>query len=193
MDMHATPSMELKRFTISFSHTAMTSSLTKVVVFLLGVVDFVYVLCALILFSAIIAWLSLEFSSGIPAALSFTAGALSLVTGAVSILLLTPQQPKLFCKVAYPLSSMATAAITFGLLVAFSVLYGPDSELQMCNMCSSRGMATAQCIASCNDECCFTSMSAPLVDVIIATSSCVVLNSLFAFLFGTVYIFKSSH
>lgn len=170
----------------------MNSRLTNVAMFMLGVVDFVYVICTLILFSAIIAWLSLKFSPGIPAALSFTAGALSLVTCAVSILLLTPQQPKLFCKVVHPIASLATAASTLSLLVAFSVYYGPGSELQMCNQCSARGVATAQCIASCNDECCFTSMSAPLVDVIIATSSCVVLNSLLAFLFSATYIIKIS-
>lgn len=159
----------------------------------MGIVDVVYVACALILFSAIIAWLSLEFSSGLPSALCFTAGALSLLTGVVSVLLLAPERPKLFCTVVYPITSVLTAAATFGLLVSFSVLYGPGSQLQACNQCPYRGSPTEQCIASCSDECCFTSMSTPLVDVIVATSSCVVLNSVFAFLFGSVYTYLSLH
>lgn len=166
--------------------------LTDVMAFLLGIVDIIYVVCALILISSIIAWLSLQFSVDLPSALCFTAGALCLVTCIASVLLLTPQNPKLFCKVVYPLASLATAAATFGLLVAFSLRYAPGSEEQVCSLCQQRGMATAECVSSCDDECCFTPISEPLIDVIIATASCVVLNSLFAFLFGTVYILKSS-
>ena len=172
--------------------SVMKARLADVVTFLLGIVDVVYVACALILFSAIIAWLSLQFSVDLPAALCFTAGALSLVTGATSVLLLAPQKPNLFAKVVCPLASLVTAAATLGLLVAFSLSYGPRSELQVCSQCPLRGTASAECVAGCHDECCFTTLSEPLVNVIIATAACVVLNSLLSFLFGTVYIYSTS-
>ena len=158
----------------------MTSKIPLPVVVLVGVVSTLYLICAMVLFSSIIAWISLEFSPSLAGPLAFIIGSLSLASAIVGILMEGVTHFRRTLGFIFLLLTVGLILTSVGLLVPFIVIYnGGDSSLigEICSNCEQLGERTQLCVDECNDECCFTDMSEPLAAVLITFTAISLLAS----------------
>ena len=149
----------------------MTSKIPLPVVILVGVVSTLYLLCAMVLLSSIVAWISLDFSPNLAGPLAFIIGSLSLISAIVGILMEGFTRFRRFFGFMFLLLTVGLILTSVGLIVPFIILYnGGNTSLvgEICDDCEQFGKRTQNCVDECNDECCFTDMSEPLATVLIA-------------------------
>ena len=151
----------------------MSSKIPLPIVFLVGLVATVYLLCSMALFSSIIAWIALDFSSNIAAPLAFVVGFLSLLGAVIGILMEGVTRIRRCLGFTFLILAVAIILTSIGLLIPFILLYnGGNSSFigEFCDDCEQFGKRTQACVDICDDECCFTDMSEPLAIVLVAAS-----------------------
>ena len=153
-------------FLLVFPAIAMSSKIPLPVVTLVVLVSTIYLICSMVLFSSIIAWISLEFSTSLAAPLAFIVGVLSLIAAIVGILMEGVARIRRCLGFTFLVLTVALILTTIGLLVPFVLIYnGGNTSLigEICGDCDDFGKRTQTCVDDCLDECCFTDMSEPLV------------------------------
>lgn len=153
--------------------------------------SFLHLLCSMGLLSAIIIWLSLEFTAPLPSTLAFIIGIPCLGCTVAAILMFGVPRKEAFFAVIFIVLSTFIVLAGVSILGPFINLYTheqPDLIGDFCNDCMFTGNRTESCIDSCHDECCFTNYSAPLVTVFIAFTSTALAVSVAAVLIGIVYL-----
>jgi len=146
----------------------------KIIVTLIGIVNAGYLICAMVLYSSIIAWLSLEFSPSLPAAMAFIVGTLCLATAILGTIMFGGKETKDLFTALFILFSVFVLLASIGLLPPFaSEFYSSSEDHSLGNTCDDCAEtfgndATLDCVRDCNDECCFTDLSSPLVRLLLA-------------------------
>ena len=141
----------------------------KIIVTIIAIVNIIYLICAMVLFSSIIAWLSLEFTAALPAAMAFIVGTLCLVTAILGTIMFGGKDTRDLFTALFILFSVFVLLASIGLLPPFtSEFYSSSSNHSLgetCSDCSELygNNASVECVRDCNDECCFTDFSSPLV------------------------------
>lgn len=155
------------------------------------VLSFLHLLCAMGLLSAIIIWLSLEFTAPLPSTLAFIIGIPCLGSAVAAILMFGVPRNECFFSLVFVFLSMFIVLAGASILGPFIDLYTHEqTDLigDFCIDCSYTGNRTESCVENCHDECCFTNYSAPLVTVFIAFTSIALAVSLGAILIGALYM-----
>ena len=141
----------------------------KVVVTIIAIVNIIYLICAMVLYSSIIAWLSLEFTAALPTAMAFIVGTLCLITAILGTIMFGGKDTRDLFTALFILFSVFVLLASIGLLPPFtSAFYSSSSDHSLgdtCNDCAELygNDAPMECVRDCNDECCFTDFSSPLV------------------------------
>lgn len=141
----------------------------KIIVTVIALVNIIYLVCAMVLYSSIIAWLSLEFTAALPTAMAFIIGTLCLATALLGTIMFGGKETKDLFSALFILFSVFVLLASIGLLPPFaSEFYSSSSDSSLgdtCNDCTELygNDAPMECIRDCNDECCFTDYSSPLV------------------------------
>ena len=153
----------------------MAQKVPVVVVVLASIVAGFYLISSMMLLSSIIAWLSLDFSSAVqPSALAFAIGFLSLVSSFLAILMVGISHLRRILGFVFLALAVITLLASIGLLTPYAI----DFQT-FCNECSRLYTEhTIQCVENCDDECCFTDMSMPLVLIFITFSAVSLLTSI---------------
>ena len=153
----------------------MAQKVPVAVVVLASIVAGFYLISSMMLLSSIIAWLSLNFSSAVlPSALAFVIGFLSLVGSFLAILMVGISHLRRILGFVFLALTIITLLACIGLLTPYAI----DFQT-FCNDCSRLYTEhTIQCVENCNDECCFTDMSMPLVLIFITFSAVSLLTSI---------------
>lgn len=153
----------------------MAQKVPVAVVVLASIVAGFYLISSMMLLSSIIAWLSLDFSSAVlPSALAFVIGFLSLVGSFLAILMVGISHLRRILGFVFLALTIITLLACIGLLTPYAI----DFQT-FCNDCSRLYTEhTIQCVENCNDECCFTDMSMPLVLIFITFSAVSLLTSI---------------
>ncbi len=155
------------------------------------VISFLHLLCAMGLLSAIIIWLSLEFTAPLPSTLAFIIGIPCLGCTVAAILMFGVPRKEAFFSIIFILLSTFIVLAGVSILGPFINLYThkePTLIGDFCDDCIYTGNRTQSCVDNCHDECCFTNYSAPLVTVFIAFTSTALAVSIGAVLIGMVYL-----
>jgi hypothetical protein len=151
----------------------MSAKVPLPVLFLVGAVATLLLLCSMALFSAAVAWISLDFSSTLAAPLAFVVGFLSFLAAVVGILMEGVTRITRCLGFTFLTLTVALILTSIGLLVPFVLIYNGGSESligEFCDGCDQFGKRTQTCVDDCDDECCFTNMSEPLAMVLIASA-----------------------
>ena len=174
----------------------------KIIVTLIGIVNAGYLICAMVLYSSIIAWLSLEFSPSLPAAMAFIVGTLCLATAILGTIMFGGKETKDLFTALFVLFSLFVLLASIGLLPPFAAGFYSSSEDyslgDTCNDCPELfgNDATLECVRDCNDECCFTDLSSPLVRLLLGFVIIALVVSFFGIAVGGVHCYlvrKDSH
>lgn len=159
----------------------MSSKIPLPVVFLVGLVATLYLLCSMALLSSAVAWISLQFTPTITAPLAFSVGVLSLLAGIVGILMEGVTRITRCLGFTFLILTATLILVGIGVLLPFVLLYNGGSESligEYCDDCEQFGKRTQTCVDSCDDECCFTDMSETLAIVLIAGAGVSLLTSI---------------
>ena len=155
------------------------------------ILSFIHMLCAMGLLSAIIIWLSLEFTAALPSTLAFIIGVPCLGCTVAAVLMFGVPRKEAFFSVIFIVLSTFIVLAGVSILGPFINLYTHEqSDLigDFCDDCIYTGNRTVSCVDSCHDECCFTNYSAPLVRVFIAFTSAALAVSIGAVVVGMIYL-----
>lgn len=144
-------------------------------------------LCAMVLLSSIIAWISVHFSGPLPHILSFILGLLSLLNGIVTIFMIGITRFKK--KVA--ITSLIVNIVTLLASIALFIPWVMEFE-SFCKSCSEP-QQTQTCIDVCQDECCFIDMSRPIALVMVVFSAFTLLASFVGIVCAAIYLRFSSN
>ena len=158
----------------------MSSKVPLPVVFLVGLVATIYLLCSMVLLSSTVAWISLEFTPTLAGPLGFAIGILSLFAAIIGILMEGVTRITRCLGFTFLVLTVTLILVSIGLLVPFVLLYnGANQSLigEYCDDCEQFGKKTQTCVDNCDDECCFTDMSEPLATVLIAAAGLSLLTS----------------
>lgn len=129
-------------------------------------------LCAMVLLSTIVAWLSVEFSGPLPHALGFILGVLSLLNAILAIFMMGLDTLRRSFAFLLLVSSTVSLIAGVALMVPWVISYS-----SFCEECQEPELTSA-CVEGCEDECCFRGVSVPLALVFLAASALVVVTSL---------------
>lgn len=135
-----------------------------------SVVSAIFLVSAMVLLSAIIIWISLEFSAPIPHALGFILGILSLINSIIAIMVIGV--PRIRKTVAFIF--LVTSAVS---LLAGSALFIPW-VLEYTKFCEDCGEESLDCVSTCPSECCFTDKSRPLAFTLLVFSAIIIFMSI---------------
>lgn len=127
----------------------------------------------MVLFSSIVAWISLDFSNSLAAPLALVVGLLSILAAFVGILMTGVTRISRCLGFTFLLLTVALILTSIGLLVPFILLNnGGNQSLigEYCDECDQFGKRTQTCVDDCDDECCFTNLSEPLATLLIASA-----------------------
>ena len=128
-----------------------------------------YLLCAMVLLSSIIAWISIDFSGPLPHITCFVLGVLSLITAISTILMMGMDQLQKAVTMVTMICNIVTLVAGICLFVPLVLAYG-----SFCEDCME-AEKTQACIDACQDECCFFDSSRPLALVMMVCSVLVIL------------------
>lgn len=146
----------------------------KIIVTLIAIVNIIYLICAMGLYSSIITWLSLEFTVALPAAMAFIIGTLCLATAVLGTIMFGGKETRDLFTALFILFSVFILLASIGLLPPFvAEFYSSSSDHSLGGTCNDCPMlygndAPMECVRDCNDECCYTNFSSPLVRLLFA-------------------------
>ena len=158
----------------------MSSKIPLPVIVLVALVSTIYLICAMVLFSSTVAWISLDFGTSLVAPLAIVTGVFSLAAAVVGILMEGVSRIRRCLGFMFLVLTVALILVSIGFLVPFILLYnGGNSSLigELCVDCDRFGQRTQTCVDDCDDECCFTQLSEPLAVVFIASAGVSLLAS----------------
>ena len=167
----------------------------KLVVTLIAIVDIIYLVCAMVLYSSIIAWLSLEFTAALPTAMAFIVGTLCLATAVLGTIMFGGKETRDLFSALFVLFSVFVLLASIGLLPPFaSEFYSTSAASSLgdtCNGCTELygNDAPAQCIDECNDECCFTDLSSSLVRLLFVFVIVALVVSFIGIILGVIHCY----
>lgn len=167
----------------------------KVILVFGSLVSFLHLVCAMVLFSAIIVWLSLQFTVALPSALAFVVGIPCLLCSITAILMLGVRQHTSIFGIIFLILAVIIIIAGVAILTPFALAYNHDQlDLlgEICVDCSYVGNHTTMCQDSCLDECCFTQYSAPLTRIFLASTIVALAVSLVAILTGIAHLCSST-
>lgn len=177
---------------VTICSTSLQTMTSKLVVALGCVVSGLHLICAMVLISSIIAWLSLQFSSALPSALAFVVGVPCLICAIFSILMLgLPRHAGIFGTIFLILNIFIVLA-SAGLITPFILSYNHDMLTDIgtiCTECRYTGNHTTVCVNNCLDECCFTEFSAPLTRVFLSFTGIAMVVSAVGVFIGLLHLF----
>lgn len=167
----------------------------KIIVTIIGIVNIIYLICAMVLYSSIIAWLSLQFTAALPAAMAFIIGTLCLATAILGTIMFGGKETRDLFTALYILFSVFVLLASIGLLPPFtSEFYSRSSDSSLgetCNGCRALygNDAPVECVRDCNDECCFTDFSSPLVRLLFVCVLIALVVSFIGIIVGAVHLY----
>ena len=165
------------------------------IVTLVAIVNIIYLICAMMLYSCIIAWLSLEFTAALPAATAFIVGTLCLATALLGTIMFGGKETRDLFAALFILFSVFVLLASIGLLPPFtSEFYSSSSNTSLGDTCKDCAElygndAPVECVRDCNDECCFTDLSSPLVRLLFVFVIVALLVSFIGILVGAVHLY----
>ena len=158
------------------------SRLPTVVAVVSGVQTFGYLICAMVLLSSIIAWISIHFSGPLPHVVCFVLGVLSLICAVSTILMLGVDQFKKIVTAVTLICNIVTLIASICLFVPLALMYNG-----FCENCTEPEQTQA-CIDACSDECCFIDSSRPLALVMVIFSALVMLAAVVGIVCSALYL-----
>ena len=177
-------------------NTAMASTIKRGIFVFGSLVSFLHLVCAMVLFSSIIIWLSLEFTAPLPSALAFVVGIPCLLCSVMAILMLGVRRHNSIFGTIFLILAVVIIIAGVSILVPFALDYNHDQlDLlgEICVDCSYVGNRTIVCQDSCLDECCFTQYSAPLIRIFLASTIVALAVSLVAIFTGIAHLCWTLH
>ena len=170
---------------------AMAITIRKVIFFFGSLVSFFHLVCAMVLFSSIIVWLSLEFTAPLPSALAFVVGIPCLLSSVTAILMLGVRRHNSIFGTIFLILAVVIIIAGVSILVPFTLDYNHDQlDLlgDICIDCGYVGNQTMTCKDSCLDECCFTQYSAPLTRIFLLSTLIALAVSIIAIITGIAHL-----
>ena len=171
--------------------TAMALTVKKVIFVFGSLVSFLHLICAMVLLSSIIIWLSLEFTAPLPSALAFVVGIPCLLCSVMAILMLGVRRHNSIFGTIFLILAVVIIIAGLSILIPFALDYNHDQlDLlgEICVDCSYVGNRTMMCQDSCLHECCFTQYSAPLTRIFLASTIVALAVSVVAILTGIAHL-----
>lgn len=158
------------------------SRLPTVVAVISGVQTLGYLICAMVLLSSIIAWISIHFSGPLPHVVCFILGLLSLTSAVSTILMLGVDQFRRVVTTVTLIFNAVTLVVGICLFVPLAVMYNG-----FCQDCTQPEQTQA-CINDCADECCFIDSGRPLLLVMVIFSVFVLLAAAVGIICSALYL-----
>ncbi len=152
------------------------------VVITTALLSVVFLLGSMVLLSAVIVWLSLNFSGPIPHALGFILGVLALVNSVLSILMVGVAKIRKVLAFVFLIASGISLLASIALLIPWAVEYA-----SFCEECEEVEQ-TMSCLDACEDECCFRASSKPLAIIFVAFSALILAASLVGVIIAVPYL-----
>lgn len=167
----------------------------KIVVTIIAIVNIIFLICAMVLYSSIIAWLSLEFTAALPTAMAFIVGTLCLVTAVLGTIMFGGKDTRDLFTALFILFSVFVLLASIGLLPPFtSEFYSSSADHSLGDTCKDctelyGNDAPIECVRDCNDECCFTDFSSPLVRLLFVFVIIALVGSVIGIIVGAIHCY----